>query len=300
VVSLNKHAALAKLVARGAKKEPKSGPGKSADSKAKARPVSEEAVLPTPNGEKVGDEVKAEPQSEAVDAAPDLASDVKTLEPKTQTEQTEQGTSANSQLTPPPKSRWGIYWRRGLIVALSALATGMGTELAGKFYDQAKSHVVEVFVGHNWTSYAREPNPVCDAYELSEKDKALKDVGIYYYRWSVGRLTGNWAGIIRKGKNPDASSWLVGTDRGDHTVLTYSSTRETDGIGAYVLTRRDGGHAGEDYFVGYWIGRECSVRGHPYIKCPMAVVRSSVDQKDGEQLVPRGDCELSDPPLVDK
>jgi hypothetical protein len=183
-------------------------------------------------------------------------------------------------------------------VAVAALATGIGTGLSGRLYDEGKSFVLNFFTGHTWTAYAIEPNPVCDFYEAKDYSKAFSDTGIYFYKWSVAHLSNSWSGISRKGKNSDASYWLVGTDRGSHTVIMYSSARGTDGIGAYILSQRDGEREGEDYFVGSWVGRECSIAGHPYIKCPMVVVRSQIAQVDAEKLVPKGSCEMSDPPLV--
>lgn len=156
-----------------------------------------------------------------------------------------------------------LWGKRLAAAAVVAMATGIGTGLAGKAYEEGKAWFFAVFASHGWTAYVIEPNPLCDTFTLSESEKAFKDAGLYEYIWKVIRVSKSWSGSSHKRANTEHSYFLNGIDQGTYTIITYSSAQNYDGIGSYTLSHRPGTSNGKDYYVGYWIGRECSIQGHP-------------------------------------
>lgn len=197
----------------------------------------------------------------------------------------------------PRKVGRGSFLKTTLIAVIVALATGLASGLSGKLFDDVKAFTFALFNNHSWTAYTIEPNPVCDTYSFQDASKALTNTGMYEYIWSVGRIGDAWSGQSYKRRNPDASYFLSGIDRGSRSVIMYSSARNMDGLGVYVLSHYDGEFKGRDYYLGYWIGRECSIQGHPYIKCPMVVLHSDSSEHDAQGVMPHDACQLSEPPI---
>src|SRR5690349_9973700 len=65
-----------------------------------------------------------------------------------------------------PHGRGRVWGKRVLAAAIIALATGVGTGLAGRAYEELKAWFFSIFASHSWTAYALEPTPNCDTYTL--------------------------------------------------------------------------------------------------------------------------------------
>jgi hypothetical protein len=208
------------------------------------------------------------------------------------------GPATNSAAPGGKPPRRGPIWGKRLVAAgVVAAATGLGTGLAGKGYEEGKAWFFALFASHGWTAYTLEPNPSCDKFSFAESEKAFGDVGLNEYSWNVIRVSHSWSGSATKRSNGDVVYNLNGIDQGTYAVVTYSSRIGLDGIGSYVLSQRTGEGKGLDFYVGHWIGRECSIQGHPLIKCPMVVVPTSVQESKARTLLPSGRCQLAEPSL---
>jgi hypothetical protein len=181
--------------------------------------------------------------------------------------------------------------------ALVALATGIGTVLSGKAYEELKAWFFALLAGHAWTAYLTESNPSCTTFSFADREKAFDDVAPYEYNWHVMRVGDAWSGEAYKRGANGAEYYLNGINRGTYTIINYSSKKNLDGIGAYILLHRPGARPDADYYVGYWVGRECSIQGNPLILCPMVLVHKDVQETSAKKLMPQGRCQLAEPTL---
>jgi hypothetical protein len=99
------------------------------------------------------------------------------------------------------------------------------------------------------------------------------------FKWNceIRRANGTWIGKAVKENNPTIVYDLSGTELGGRLAVHYSSAKKLEGLGAYLLVHRDSDGAGGDMYAGYWVGRDCSIRSHPYVQCAMAVTHLSMD-----------------------
>jgi hypothetical protein len=194
-------------------------------------------------------------------------------------------------------SRRGFILTNAIVAILVALATGLGTGLAGTLYDQVKSAIFAWVFSEKWYAFIVEPKlPDCDVYEASEANKAVADTNLFEWNWSIGQINGNWSGRATKRINKNINYYISGTELAGRAVVYYSSVKRHEGIGTYNLVHADNDGRNNEYYKGFWLGRDCSIKGHPFVKCPMILTKTDeMSSEEARRLLPNGNCSLSEP-----
>jgi hypothetical protein len=215
------------------------------------------------------------------------------------------GKSAASQSIPvvqasrtAPAGRRRFSWKSAALAILVGLVTGLGTGFAGATYDKVKSWLFSIVFNDSFVAFTEEPSsPNCNTYQLVDSEKALSSTGLFEWKWSVGIANGSWSGRAIKRDNPNIIFFVSGSSLGGRASISFRSIHDDgEGIGAYLLEHADNDGKGREYYRGFWVGRECSIVSHPFVKCPMIVTPSTtISESDARALLPHQACTLSEP-----